>query len=82
MEELKLTPLQQLVRISIINMKKGQRQGQARMNALAEVDKEIHDQISGTDADCFYLDSQVPLFNEVVFPLLQKKEEDPWATSD
>lgn len=38
------------------------RQGQALMNALHECSKETYDKISGTDADCFYIDAAIEKF--------------------
>lgn len=40
--------------------------GQALMNALADIDPALYRKITGTDADCFYLDSHIPAFWEAV----------------
>lgn len=44
-----------------------ERRGQAWMNALAEVDYDLYQQISGTDADCFYNDNKIEAFKAKVF---------------
>jgi hypothetical protein len=45
----------------------GQRTGQMYMNALWLVDREFHNEISFTEADCFYDDSHIPAFMLKVF---------------
>ena len=36
------------------------RVGQALMNALADVDRELYVNMTGTDIDCFYEDHKIP----------------------
>jgi hypothetical protein len=43
------------------------RLGQSCMNALYEVDKDLYNEITGTEADCFYDDAKIPSFIEKVF---------------
>lgn len=43
------------------------RQGQAYMNALADVDKPLYDKITGTLCDCFHEDSKCPAFVDALF---------------
>ncbi len=38
------------------------REGQSLMNALGEINMPLYKEITGTDADCFYLDSKIPEF--------------------
>ncbi len=38
------------------------RDGQSFMNALGEINHSLYKEITGTDADCFYLDSKIPEF--------------------
>lgn len=45
-----------------VRVRDGEREGQAYMNALRSVNKEIYDHISATCADCFYKDSKVHNF--------------------
>jgi hypothetical protein len=45
----------------------GQRTGQAYMNALWLVDGELQNEISFTEADCFYDDRHIPAFMLKVF---------------
>ena len=49
-----------------------QRRGQAWMNALWQTDPDLYDEVSGTDADCFYDDHRIDIFKARVFG-----EEDP-----
>jgi len=42
------------------------RLGQCLMNALFACDRGIYDKISGTDADCFYVDEKIEKFWEAV----------------
>ncbi len=35
------------------------RAGQSLMNAIYDVDLELYNKITGTDADCFYVDSKM-----------------------
>lgn len=44
-----------------------QRRGQAWMNALREIDPELFEKISGTEADCFYDDRKIEAFKRAVF---------------
>lgn len=44
-----------------------QRRGQAWMNALREVEPELYDDVTGTEADCFYDDRKLAVFKERVF---------------
>ena len=58
----------------------GQRDGQARINALFEVDKDLAELLKGGEADCYYQDHKKYYFDEVVYPMLQRSEPgDPWA---
>tara|TARA_R100001463_G_scaffold135727_1_gene199495 strand:- start:1189 stop:1542 length:354 start_codon:yes stop_codon:yes gene_type:complete len=45
-----------------IRVKSGEREGQAYMNALEKVNKDIYDYISATCADCYYKDSNIKSF--------------------
>lgn len=57
----------------------GQRPGQARMNALATIAPELHEEITGTEADCYYSQEKHYFFDEVVYPRLQAMDnKDPW----
>jgi len=38
------------------------REGQALMNALFECNIKLYKQITGTDADCFYVDAKIQQF--------------------
>lgn len=40
----------------------GLREGQSYMNALYDISPSLHDEISGTDADCFYVDENLTAF--------------------
>lgn len=42
------------------------RKGQNLMNALYELNPDLYKQITGTEADCFYQDKNIPKFWEVV----------------
>ena len=58
----------------------GQREGQARINALFEVDNDLAELLKGGEADCYYQDHKKYYFDEVVYPMLQRSEPgDPWA---
>lgn len=48
------------------------RKGQCLMNCLYVVDEELYAKISNTEADCFYLDSKIPLFYQKLLELTQK----------
>jgi len=47
---------------TINHMNRGCRNGQTYMNALSEIDKEVYDDVVGTDADCYYNDSKIKNF--------------------
>ena len=42
------------------------RRGQAMMNALAVVAPELYDEITDTSADCYYEDSKIGAFRELL----------------
>jgi hypothetical protein len=42
------------------------RLGQSLMNALREVNMELYQKITATDADCFYQDDKIPQFWEAI----------------
>lgn len=56
-----MTVLQQ-VQMKAKGRPKQERKGQALMNALYEVRKDLYEIITGTDADCFYNDDKIQLF--------------------
>jgi hypothetical protein len=41
---------------------KGLRKGQALMNALCELNREVYERIHSSDADCFYDDKKIRAF--------------------
>jgi hypothetical protein len=43
------------------------RRGQSYMNALYEIDKDLYNEITGTDCDCFYDDKKISTFIKRVF---------------
>ena len=45
----------------------GCRLGQSCMNALYEVNKDLYNEITGTEADCFYDDKKIGAFTKRVF---------------
>lgn len=47
------------------------RLGQAYMNALADVDIDLYNELTATDADPFYDDMKIPNFLEKVYERLQ-----------
>lgn len=48
------------------SVQSGQRRGQALMNALAVTDFDSYQNVTGTDADCFYNDNLIPNFRKAV----------------
>lgn len=42
------------------------RRGQAMMNALAKVRPELYEEVSDTEADCFYIDTRITDFKRKV----------------
>ena len=52
----------QFLHLTIKHMNRGCRNGQAYMNALCEIDKELYAAVVGTDADCYYNDSHIKDF--------------------
>jgi hypothetical protein len=50
----------------IARLKVGQRKGQALMNALFEVNPELMEEISLSEADCFFDDSRIPAFCKIL----------------
>jgi len=40
----------------------GLREGQSYMNALYDINPSLYEKASGTDADCFYVDDNIPQF--------------------
>lgn len=54
-------------------VEQGERPGQAMMNALADTDPGLYDEVTGSDADCFYDDSRIPAFVRRVFTLKETK---------
>ena len=40
----------------------GLREGQSYMNSLYDISPSLYDSITGTDADCFYVDENIPAF--------------------
>lgn len=58
-----MTVLQQ-VQMKAKGRPKQERKGQALMNALYEVNKDLYQQITDTDADCFYNDAKIEIFKK------------------
>ena len=60
----KLTDKQwvELTTITVDTVHKGLRHGQAYMNALHYINKDLYNQITGTEADCFYDDNKIVNF--------------------
>lgn len=54
-------------RAYMVNVSRGQRKGQAMMNALGTIAPELYHIVAGTDADCFNDDSRIPEFLRVVW---------------
>lgn len=52
----------ELTIITVDTVHKGLRQGQAYMNALHYINKELYEQITGTENDCFYDDNKIVNF--------------------
>lgn len=55
----------QLMKVSIDMVEMSNRQlrmGQAHMNALHQIRPELYEDITGTDADCFYNDEKIHNF--------------------
>ena len=40
----------------------GLREGQSYMNSLYDINPSLYEEVSGTDADCFYVDDNIPQF--------------------
>jgi hypothetical protein len=52
---------------------KGQRKGQALMNALFGINQNLYNKINQTEADCFYNDANIPRFDTVVQEVSSKE---------
>jgi hypothetical protein len=44
------------------------RTGQALMNRLHEISPALYEEVTHTDADCFYSDKQIPAFTAYIAP--------------
>lgn len=64
---MELSLLQRIIELSeLIDPFSGLRQGQAYMIALYYIDPKLYNNIYGTESDCFYQDSQIKKFLQVV----------------
>lgn len=43
-------------------MSYGLREGQSYINSLYDISPSLYEEVSGTDADCFYVDDLIPNF--------------------
>lgn len=52
------------------------RKGQALMNALYDRAPALHATITGTEADCFYVDDRIQAF----YQFISENEHKPWSS--